>query len=104
MILQPLVENAVIHGVEKHSSVGVISISSSVLGGRLRLIVRNSGRIVEEDDPRSPGNGIGLANTRERLEKLYGDEYSFELKRGADGEFAATLVIPPVQFDEQTTE
>ena len=32
------------------------------------------------------------------------DKVSFELKRGADGEFAATLVIPPVQFDEQTTE
>ena len=90
LILQPLVENAVRHGVALQPGAGWIRIRADRLGDHLRVAISNS------DPSRSDGgrsNGVGLANTRERLRQLYGDEATLELSRH-EGEVRATMSIP----------
>jgi LytS/YehU family sensor histidine kinase len=78
MILQPLVENAIRHGVGKKAAGGTIQISSRREDGRLILMVTDNGF---PPPPRAPENGgIGLANTRARLTKLYGEDFRFNLE------------------------
>ena len=91
LILQPLVENAVRHGVTKHATAGVIEISAARAAGKLRLLV-------SDDGPGLPDafsvetEGIGLRNTRARLARLYGDEHSFALRNGVG--LTVEMVIP----------
>jgi two-component system, LytTR family, sensor histidine kinase AlgZ len=69
MLLQPLIENAIVHGVAKSNGGGRLSLTTSRVSDRLRVVVGN-------DTPparRSPGTGIGLANLRERLRVLHGE-------------------------------
>jgi two-component system, LytTR family, sensor kinase len=80
LLLQPIAENAVRHGVAAESGPGTITIRSEVRAGRLRLTVANSGpsrRAVPSRHGRA--GGIGLANTAERLRTLYGDDHGFVL-------------------------
>jgi two-component system LytT family sensor kinase len=88
LLLQPLAENAVRHGLALSAQPGVVEIRAVRAGARLQLDVFNSGRL----DPGAPP-GIGLRNTRERLEHLYGDGWDFEL-RNAGGGVLATISIP----------
>jgi LytS/YehU family sensor histidine kinase len=92
-ILQPLVENAIKHGVAPRAAGGHIVIRGYMDGGDLLLEV--------EDDapaglPTPKGFGVGLANTRERLETLYGAASRFELLRGGMGTIAR-LRLPVLQ-------
>jgi two-component system, LytTR family, sensor kinase len=90
-ILQPLVENALHHGIGSHAGAGTIQIAARRTGGRLSLIVSDDGPgIVVPDTHR----GIGLANTRARLRELYGDAQSLDLSRPAEGGFRVTVSIP----------
>jgi two-component system, LytTR family, sensor kinase len=82
LVLQPLVENAVRHGVAPRSGPGAVTIAAAVEGGSLILQVRNTGRAVRERSAREPG-GRGLANVRSRLEHLYGADQ--QLTAGPDG-------------------
>lgn len=84
LILQPLVENAVRHGIARMSSPGTIEVEADRVGERLHIRVRNSGTLVGE-----PIEGIGIKNTRERLRNLYGDAASFSLSATANGVLAA---------------
>jgi two-component system LytT family sensor kinase len=86
LILQPLVENAVKHGVSKVAGTGTIEIRVYRDGeDRLVLHVRDNGPGLAggEDSPRD--EGVGLANTRARLEQLYGPEQSLRLRPAPDG-------------------
>jgi len=77
LILQPLVENAIRHGIELQRGEGIISIAAKREGQHLHLMVRDNGRGVESVDLNgSARRGIGLANTRARLEGLYGNDQS----------------------------
>lgn len=88
LLLQPLAENAVRHGIALSVSPGVVEVRAFRRGGRLMIEVFNSGVL---DAPSN--RGIGLRNTRERLQHLYGEEGRFDLA-SADGGVLASLSIP----------
>jgi two-component system LytT family sensor kinase len=82
LILQPLVENAIRHGIEPQRGPGLISIEAKQENQHLHLIVRNNGRgLPGEDLNDTVRRGIGLANTQARLQGLYGQDQSFSFGR-----------------------
>jgi two-component system LytT family sensor kinase len=85
LILQPLVENAVKHGVSKVAGTGLIEIRAYRDEDRLVLRVRDNGPGLEVGDDSTREEGVGLANTRARLEQLYGPDQSFALRPAPDG-------------------
>ncbi|MGH7336503.1 MAG: sensor histidine kinase, partial [Myxococcota bacterium] len=91
LILQPLVENAVRHGIGARATAGLVEISGRIAGGELIVIVRDDGP-GPSSGPRT--TGVGLRNTRERLLAAYGAAARLTLEHGADGGAVATLVIP----------
>lgn len=80
MLLQPLVENAILHGVARRTQGGQISLSAAADGGFLVLSVRNDAPGLAAN---TTGAGTGLANVRERLKVLFGTSQSLELAMGA---------------------
>ena len=95
LMLQPLVENAIKHGVGRALGPGVIEIEAEVAGGQTILRVRDSGAGEgAADTTPSEGSGVGLRNTVARLEQLYGDAQSFELRRTDDGGAVAEVRLP----------
>ncbi|MFZ5495038.1 MAG: sensor histidine kinase [Verrucomicrobiota bacterium] len=92
LILQPLVENAIRHGIEPRPGAGRIEIGARRDGARLVLTVRDNGA------GQPPGGftreGIGLANTRARLRELYGDDHEFTLANHPEGGLEISLRIP----------
>ncbi len=93
MLLQPLVENAVRHGVVPLLEGGRIAIESGLHEGRLRIVIRNSGRQGSEKQ-NEPGNGIGLSNTTERLKTLYGTNHKVSLEWPQAGGCEVTMELP----------
>ena len=92
MILQPLVENAIRHGIAPRAQPGRITITARGRRGMLDLEVVDDGRGLPPG--RFANGGLGLANTRARLEQLYGDDFSFEPHNAAGGGFRVALTIP----------
>jgi signal transduction histidine kinase len=96
LILQPIVENAIRHGIAPRSSQGLIEIEAKQQNGTLRIQVRDNGPGLSEH--RTSENvfkkGLGLANTETRLEQLYGPAHSFNLSNNPDGGLIVTLEIP----------
>jgi two-component sensor histidine kinase len=84
LILQPLVENAVKHGIAKHLPGGEVAISASQRNGKLTLTVWNDGPGLAADW-RIERSGIGLANVRTRLQSLYGAAFELDLRNGLGG-------------------
>jgi two-component system LytT family sensor kinase len=93
MILQPLVENAIRHGVEKMTEPGRVEIEALLEGETLALRVRDDGP-GEEQRPDGPSVGVGLRNTRARLEQLYGAAGRFSLTRNEEGLTVAEVRLP----------
>jgi len=95
MLLQPLVENAIKHGVTPRAEGGEVSVEIARADGRLRVSVRDDGPGIDADVARaSRGNGVGLANTRARLEQLYGQHQRFTVGNHPAGGAMVELVIP----------
>ncbi len=94
MILQPLVENAMRHGIEPHPTEGIVRIAAARQGDRLILSISDSGGGQRPAMPLPSRGGIGLANTRGRLEAMYGAQGRFHLDTGPLGGLAVTLEIP----------
>ncbi|ACB77186.1 sensor histidine kinase [Opitutus terrae] len=93
LILQPLVENAVRHGIDRQIAPGWIKVTGARDGERLVLAVENSGK-AEAAPERARRNGIGLATTRARLQQAYGAAHAFALTRMPHGGMKAELSLP----------
>ena len=96
LILQPIVENAIRHGIAPRSTLGLIEIHTERHNGTLRIQVRDNGPGLS--DHRTSENvfkkGLGLANTEKRLEQLYGAEHVFDIGDDPRGGLLVTLEIP----------
>ncbi len=92
LILQPLLENAFKHGVERSTDPAHLSVSARRDGGSLEIAVRNSGALGSSSG-RERGGGIGLRNSRERLALLHGPEASLTLTE-EPGMVVARLMLP----------
>lgn len=93
LILQPIVENAIRHGIAPRSGPGFLGVTSRHQDGLLQVQITDngpglpaSGRITRE--------GVGLANTQERLHQLYGAAYRLDLENAAQGGLTVTLEVP----------
>jgi two-component system LytT family sensor kinase len=92
LILQPLVENAIRHGVEPNSKPGEIVLRACSENGTLRLEVEDNG--IGFPAGSSPSEGVGLSNTRARLQQLYGAAHRFEFSRATNGGLIVRVQIP----------
>lgn len=91
-ILQHLVENAMRHAVAVHSTPVTVAVCAERVGDRLHLAVSDDGPGLP--DARLPGSGIGLANTRARLEQLYRGRHQFVVENRPGGGVRAKVSIP----------
>jgi two-component system, LytTR family, sensor kinase len=93
LLLQPLVENAIKHGVTRRAGMGHIEISARREGDKLHLEVRDDGAGLSEDALTALQKGIGVSTTRARLQHLFGADFRFEFHRPAQG-LAVVIALP----------
>ena len=91
-LLQPIVENAIRHGIAHYEDNGVVEASARRVGNLLRLEVRDSGSRFNGHS--KPGTGIGLKNTRERLAHFYQEAYDMVAQPLDTGGFEVAITIP----------
>ena len=94
LILQPLVENAIRHGIAPREDMGRLKIAARRLNGMLELKVGDNGPGLPEIEVASHPEGVGLSNTRSRLSHLYGANHQFQLTPAPGGGLEVTLLIP----------
>ncbi len=90
LLLQPLVENAVVHGIATLTEGGIVRLEAERTGHRLRIVIENP---YDPDAPARPRSGLGLRIVRDRLFALYGSDALFAARR-LDGRHLAILSIP----------
>jgi two-component system LytT family sensor kinase len=93
-VLQPLVENALQHGIGSRHGRGRVTIEAKRVDGRLRLSVADDGPGIAPKDNGFPREGIGLTNTRERLRERYGQDHSLQLTQRESGGLLVAVDIP----------
>jgi signal transduction histidine kinase len=92
MLLQPLVENAIRHGIEPKAEGGEVAVAASARGDALVIEVTDTG--VGPDAVENPGTGVGVRSVRERIAASYGSGASLVLAARASGGTCVTLVLP----------
>jgi two-component system LytT family sensor kinase len=90
MMVQTLVENAIKHGIGKTVAGGTIELKSDFKDGKHEIIIRNTGHI----NGSASEEGFGIASTKNRLQLLYGNKASFQIKDIGENEVEAKLVMP----------
>ena len=94
MILQPIIENAYVHGIARSVGKGTITIKASVEGDRLCISIRNAGCVPGSFGDALKREGVGIANVKARLELHYGSRQSFSIREVAPGDVMALCVLP----------
>jgi two-component system, LytTR family, sensor kinase len=92
--IQPLVENAIKHGIAAKAGPGVLELSAMASGGRVRIAVRDTGPGMNPESRSGKGHGVGLANVRRRLQLCFGPESDLAIESSSEGtsvEFAVPL-------------
>jgi two-component system LytT family sensor kinase len=102
MLLQPLVENAIRHGIGKHKGDDVIEINARLANGGLELEVWNRNSVVDDTTERLLLRGVGLRNTKARMEQLYGPASTLIL-RSLGNRGAVVLIFIPLRFGAEET-
>jgi signal transduction histidine kinase len=92
LLLQPIVENAIRHGIEPHAKPGLIEVRVWREHQTLNLEVRDNGTGLAMDGP--VREGVGLSNTRARLQQLYGTAHRFELTNSPEGGLVVSVTLP----------
>ena len=85
LLLQPLVENAILHGIQPSMQGGAVRISAQRDGSWLRLVIGDDGVGIDGGPTTRRTERVGLSNTRARLEQEFGDEQSLRITRGDPG-------------------
>ena len=98
-ILQPIVENAIRHGISRVEGYGLLETSVERIGDTLRLRVRDNGPGLNGSSTNT-GHGIGIKNTRDRLSYFYPDAYHFTAIEPERGGYEVTIQIP---YERQPT-
>lgn len=96
-LLQPIVENAIRHGIAHCEDGGWIETSARRIGNRMRLRVRDNGPRMNGSS--HAGFGLGLANTKERLAHFYQNDYEFSAVQAESGGFEVSITIPYERAD-----
>jgi two-component sensor histidine kinase len=94
LILQPLVENSVRHGIEPRETGGTILIRALRQDNSLRVEVRDDGEGLKGGQLAAIREGVGLSNTKARLQELYGDAHRFQITPNADGGLTVAVEFP----------
>jgi signal transduction histidine kinase len=92
MMIQSLVENAIKHGLEPKAEGGSLSVAAEIVDGKLAVTVADTGLGFGKAD--TAGTGVGLANIRDRLKLLYGDEASLVITDNEPSGTVATITVP----------
>jgi two-component system, LytTR family, sensor kinase len=93
-LLQPLIENAVIHGLRGARKTGIITVSAVSQGGGLVLTVTDNGIGPPAENPAEMKIGVGLRSTFERLERMYPNHHTFSIRKPAGGGAEVRISIP----------
>jgi LytS/YehU family sensor histidine kinase len=101
-LLQPLIENAIVHGLRR-TQAGVISIRSASESGKLMLAVADNGIGLAAASPADIKVGVGLTSTCERLQKMYPGSHSFSIRPLPEGGTEVSIALP-LHFEPATTE
>jgi len=92
LLIQPLIENAVTHGIAPMIDGGTLRIRAARTGSNLEIVVENP---FDEESASHAGTGVGLQNVRDRVRRMFGDEGRVDVQRG-DSRFKVTLRFPCV--------
>jgi len=103
LILQPLVENAIVHGISPHKKIGKIRIASSIIDNTLKLEIHDNGKGMESKKIDGVLCGLGIKNTLERLKQLYQEDYNFQLNDSVLGGLVVEISLPLV-IDHENIE
>jgi sensor histidine kinase YesM len=103
-LLQPFVENAIIHGLAGARKTGLISIAAAIANGELLLSVADNGVGLPLESETRIKNGLGLSSTRERLERMYPDRHRFSIRTVEGGGTEVRIAIPLQQANSDVSE
>jgi sensor histidine kinase YesM len=99
LLLQPLVENAIRHGISPRAEGGTVALRIARAGPELHIDIEDDGVGLEAAASRGVGKGVGLANTRARLTQLHGTAQRFDVRDRPEGGVRVSLALPFVLAD-----
>jgi sensor histidine kinase YesM len=101
LVLQPIVENALKYGFSQTIGPGRVSIACRVRSGMVELEVSDTGPGFPESPAHGASTGVGIANTRARLEQLYGSNFTLELTNRPEGGAFVRVRLPYRRWSDQ---